>query len=341
MIPHILWKGTELVLLDQRELPQREKYLLCKDVTQVAEAIVEMAVRGAPVIGIVAALGVVLEARKAQRENPSAIRQKVLASIETLASTRPTARNLFWALERMKKKMESAEDEALMEALEEEALKIWQEDVEANKAIGRFGAELISPGTALLTHCNAGALATGGYGTALGIIRRAWEEGKVKRVFATETRPLLQGARLTAWELSQEGIPVTLVVDGAVGYLMAKGLVEAVVVGADRITSRGDVANKIGTYTLAVLAKRHGIPFFVAAPLSTFDLSLEEGNSIPIEERDPSEVLAFRDQRTAPERVEALNPAFDVTPAELISAIVTEKGILWPPLEESIKGILQ
>lgn len=323
---HIRWEGDRLLLLDQRLLPQ-EVYRTCETAEDVARCIREMVVRGAPAIGIVAALGVALAAKR----DPLRARERALEAIGLLSRTRPTARNLFFALERMEGVIRS-EPKDLPQALEAEAMRIWQEDLEANRAIGRYGAELLPEGSRVLTHCNAGALATGGYGTALGIIRRAFELGKVKEVLASETRPFLQGARLTAWELKKDGIPVRIVVEGAVGYLMAKGMVDAVVVGADRVTARGDIANKIGTYNLAYLAKGHGIPFYVAAPMSTFDLQLLSGDEIPIEERDPEEVLSLGGRRVAPEGVEALNPSFDVTPAELITAIVTERGVLWPPL---------
>lgn len=339
MAEPILWKKTELLLLDQRLLPKREEYLRCLDARDVAKAIKEMAVRGAPAIGIAAAFGVALEAIRAL-EVGDPVKQRAERAIKLLGSCRPTARNLFWALERMEGVLQKGEPE-IAQALEEEALRIWQEDIAANRTMGRLGAKLLPEGARVLTHCNAGALATGGYGTALGVIRSARERGRLREVFATETRPLLQGARLTAWELSREGIPVTLVVEGAVGHLMARKMVDAVVVGADRITSRGDVANKIGTYPLAVMARRHGVPFYVVAPSSTFDLKIEQGSSIPIEERDPEEVLSFGGKRIAPEGVRALNPAFDVTPAELVSAIITERGVIWPPLQEAIARLLR
>jgi len=324
---HILFERDTLFILDQRLLPWEEKYVECKSAEDVAWAIKEMVIRGAPAIGIVAAFGVVLQAKR----NPSRAKEEALRAIELLKKTRPTAKNLFWALERMKAILQSKTTD-LISALEREALTIWREDLEVNKAIATNGAKLLGPSTRVLTHCNAGGLATGGYGTALGIIKKAFEEGKILRVYATETRPWLQGARLTAWELKREGIPVTLVVDSAVGYLMSKGLVDAVIVGADRVTSRGDVANKIGTYTIAVLAHRHDVPFYVAAPLSTFDMELLKGEEILIEERDEKEVLEISGKRIAPEGVNALNPSFDITPAEIIKAIITEKGVLWPPL---------
>ena len=332
MIEHIRWEKERLLLLDQRRLPEEEVYLECRRAEEVAGAIRSMAVRGAPAIGIVAALGVALEAR----HDPS----RVDEAVEILRRTRPTAQNLFWALERMRRRYKRERGKDLASALEEEALRIWSEDVEANRRMAEAGSPLIGKGARILTHCNAGALATGGYGTALGLIRRAHEEGKGIRVFATETRPLLQGARLTAWELSREGIPVSVITDNAAGHLMQRGQIGAVVVGADRITARGDTANKIGTYPLAVLAREHGIPFYVVAPSSTFDLSIARGDEITIEERDQEEVLNLYGRRIAPHGVRALNPAFDVTPAELITAIVTEKGIIWPPLEKGIRELL-
>jgi len=324
---HILFERDTLFILDQRLLPWEEKYVECKSAEDVAWAIKEMVIRGAPAIGIVAALGVVLQVKK----NPSRAKEEALRAIELLKNTRPTAKNLFWALERMRAILQSKTTD-LISDLEREALTIWREDLEVNKAIATNGAKLLGSSSRVLTHCNAGGLATGGYGTALGVIKKAFEEGKIFQVYATETRPWLQGARLTTWELKREGIPVTLVVDSAVGYLMSKGLVDAVIVGADRVTSRGDVANKIGTYTIAVLAHRHGVPFYVVAPLSTFDLELLKGEEVLIEERDKREVLEIFGKRIAPEGVNALNPSFDITPAEIIKAIITEKGVLWPPL---------
>ena len=324
---HILFERNTLFILDQRLLPWEEKYVECKSAEDVAWAIKEMVIRGAPAIGIVAAFGVVLQAKR----NPSRAKEEALRAIELLKKTRPTAKNLFWALERMRAILQSKTTD-LISDLEREAFTIWREDLEVNKAIATNGAKLLGPSSRVLTHCNAGGLATGGYGTALGIIKRAFEEGKILRVYATETRPWLQGARLTAWELKREGIPVTLVVDSAVGYLMSKGLVDAVIVGADRVTSKGDVVNKIGTYTIAVLAHRHDVPFYVAAPLSTFDMELLKGEEVLIEERDEREVLDISGKRIAPEGVNALNPSFDITPAEIIKAIITEKGVLWPPL---------
>jgi methylthioribose-1-phosphate isomerase len=312
----IRWKGDRLELLDQRELPDKTVYVACRTAAEVARAIRDMVVRGAPAIGCAAAFGVVLDKGSNQ-------------AYEVLAKSRPTAVNLFWALERMKK----AKD------LEAEARAIYEEDLAANRAMGKIGAELIPERARVMTHCNAGALATAGYGTALGVIRAS--KGKNISVIANETRPYLQGARLTAWELVQEGIPCTLITDSMAGHLMSKGEVDVVVVGADRIAANGDVANKIGTYALAVLAKRHGIPFYVAAPLSTFDPKIPDGSHIPIEERPAAEVTGYRGTRWAPEGVAVRNPAFDVTPAELVTGIICEKGIASPPYRESIAALLK
>jgi methylthioribose-1-phosphate isomerase len=312
----IRWKGDRLELLDQRLLPDKMAYVTCRSAEDVARAIKDMVVRGAPAIGCAAAFGVVLS--KGSR-----------ISYEVLSQSRPTAVNLFWALERMKK----AQD------LEAEAIAIYEEDLAANRELGRLGAALIPERARVMTHCNTGALATAGYGTALGVIRAS--KSKSVSVIANETRPYLQGARLTAWELVQEGIPCTLITDSMAGHLMSCGEVDVIVVGADRIAANGDVANKIGTYTLAVLAQRHRIPFYVAAPRSTFDLGIPDGSHIPIEERPAGEVTGYRDARWAPQGVQVRNPAFDVTPAELVTGIICEKGIAYPPYPESISRLLQ
>jgi methylthioribose-1-phosphate isomerase len=311
----IRWKGDRLELLDQRLLPDKTEYVTCRTAEEVASAIRDMVVRGAPAIGCAAAFGVVLS-----KGSPH--------SYEVLANSRPTAVNLFWALERMKK----AQD------LEAEARAIYEEDLAANRAIGRIGSQLIAERARVMTHCNTGALATAGYGTALGVIRSSKDKGI--SVIANETRPYLQGARLTAWELVQEGIPCTLITDSMAGHLMSRGEVDVVVVGADRIAANGDVVNKIGTYALAVMAQRHGIPFYVAAPLSTFDAKIPDGSHIPIEERPAEEVTGYRGTRWAPQGVAVRNPAFDVTPAELVTGIITEKGIASPPYRESIAALL-
>jgi methylthioribose-1-phosphate isomerase len=310
----IRWRGDRLQLLDQRFLPDKTIYVTCRTAEQVAKAIKDMVVRGAPAIGCAAAFGVVLG--KGSKK-----------AFHVLAKSRPTAVNLFWALERMKKATD----------LEAEAKAIYEADVAANHAIGELGAPLIAERARVMTHCNAGALATAGYGTALGVIRSA--KGKKISVIANETRPYLQGARLTAWEMVQENIPCTLITDNMAGHMMSRGEVDVVVVGADRIAANGDVANKIGTYALAVMAKRHGIPFYVAAPLSTFDRDIPDGSHIPIEERPGDEVLGYRKMRWAPKGVQVRNPAFDVTPAELITGIISEKGIAMPPNLETIRRL--
>jgi methylthioribose-1-phosphate isomerase len=311
----IRWKGDRLELLDQRLLPDKTVYVICRTAEEVANAIKDMVVRGAPAIGCAAAFGVVLGKGNEQ-------------AYEVLAKSRPTAVNLFWALERMKK----AKD------LEKEALAIFAEDLAANREIGRLGAGLIGERARVMTHCNTGALATAGYGTALGVIRSSKDKGI--SVIANETRPYLQGARLTAWELVQEGIPCTLITDSMAGHFMSKGEVDVVVVGADRIAANGDVVNKIGTYALAVLAKRHGIPFYVAAPLSTFDLKIPDGSHILIEERPAEEVTGYRGTRWAPEGVGVRNPAFDVTPAELVTGIICEKGIVLAPDRAKLQALI-
>lgn len=311
----IRWLGERLELLDQRLLPDKTTYVTCRTADEVAAAIRHMVVRGAPAIGCAAAFGVVLG--KGSKE-----------AFDVLAKSRPTAVNLFWALERMKK----AKD------LEAEARSIFEEDLAANRAIGRNGAELIAPRARILTCCNTGALATAGYGTALGVVRSS--KDKHVSLIACETRPYLQGARLTAWECVQEGIPCTLITDNMAGHLMSRGEVDVVVVGADRIAANGDVANKIGTYALAVLARRHGIPFYVAAPLSTFDASIADGSQIPIEERPAEEVTGYRDTRWAPQGIAVRNPAFDVTPAELVTGIICEKGVVLKPNRERLQALI-
>ena len=311
----IRWRGDRLELLDQRLLPGKKVYITCRTAEQVAKAIKDMVVRGAPAIGCAAAFGVVLG--KGSKK-----------AYDVLAKSRPTAVNLFWALERMKHACD----------LEAEARAIYAEDLAANRAIGELGAELIKERSRVMTHCNTGALATAGHGTALGVIRSA--KGKKISVIDNETRPYLQGARLTAWECVQEGIPVTLITDNMAGHLMSRGEVDVVIVGADRIAANGDVANKIGTYALAVMAKRHGIPFYVAAPSSTFDPKIPDGSHIPIEERPGDEVTGYRKVRWAPKGVKVRNPAFDVTPAELITGIISEKGIAMPPNPETIRKLI-
>jgi len=319
------WTGESLELLDQRRLPDEVVYLACRDAEEVASAIREMVVRGAPAIGCAAAFGYALAARAGG---------DLAHAAALLAASRPTAVNLFWALARMRTTRGA-------QAAEAEALAIHSEDIAANKALGAHGAALIPQGARIMTHCNAGALATAGHGTALGIVRSAHAAGKRVAVIANETRPYLQGARLTAWEMLQEGIPVTLEADVAAGHLISHGEVDLVLVGADRIAANGDVANKIGTYALAVLAQRHGLPFYVAAPCSTFDLTLADGQAIPIEERSADEVMGFRTERWAPRGVAVRNPAFDVTPAQLVSAIVCERGVIERPDRARIGALLR
>jgi len=325
------WNKDHLEMIDQRLLPVEFEYVSCDSAASVAESIRTMVVRGAPAIGVAAAYGVALEARRMRHAARLAFNDAMNSGFELLATSRPTAVNLFWALERMKHLWQSfgeASFEAIASRLLDEAHTMLEEDILINRAMGAYGAALLPDGARVLTHCNAGALATAGHGTALGVFRSAIEAGKRISVIADETRPFLQGARLTAWEMVQEKIPVTLITDNMSGHLMRRGEIDAVVVGTDRVAANGDVANKIGTYMVAVLAHRHGIPFYVACPLSTIDLSIPSGDGIPIEERDPDEVKGYRDCRWAPEGVSIRNPAFDVTPAELVTGLITEKGIV-------------
>ena len=327
------WHEGRVRLIDQRQLPGQVVYLDCADHHEVAEAIRNLSVRGAPAIGIAAAMGLALGARSIQTRDPDHFLRELSRIADELAATRPTAVNLFWALDRMKRVAASSRNlgAALVTRLIDESQAILDEDIAMNRAMGKIGATLIEGGDTILTHCNAGALATGGYGTALGVIRAAWEDGKKIRVIADETRPVLQGARLTAWELMQDDIPVTLITDNMAGALMREGRIQRCIVGADRIAANGDVANKIGTYGVAVLARYHGLPFYVAAPTSTLDLSITSGAHIPIEARDPREVTHVHGlAHIAPDGVDVANPAFDVTPADLITAIITEKGAFRP-----------
>ena len=336
------WRDGRLELIDQRLLPGKFEYLSCSSAADVALAIRAMAVRGAPAIGCAAAFGVALEARREKRLAAGAFSDAMELAFRTLAESRPTAVNLFWALERMRSVLTEARDpESAAERLTEAALALFSADLAANRAIGRAGAALIPDGARVLTHCNTGALATAGHGTALGVVRSARDAGKRISVIASETRPYLQGARLTAWELIQERIPVTLITDSTAGHLMARGQVDLVIVGADRIAANGDVANKIGTYSLSVLAERHGLPFYVAAPLSTIDTSIADGASIPIEERGAAEVTGYGGVRWAPEGVAVANPAFDVTPAALVSALFTEKGVVERPDAAKIRSLFE
>jgi methylthioribose-1-phosphate isomerase len=338
----IEWKGDRIRILDQRRLPQEVGYLDCRDATAVAKAIQTMAIRGAPAIGVAAAMGIALAAKKVRFINPRAFTKAVEKVCQQVRKTRPTAVNLFWAVDRMERILDQVPAhgvEETRERLVKEALEILREDIEVNRKIGTYGKRLIKNGDGVLTHCNAGALATGGYGTALGVIYGAWEQGKRFHVFVDETRPMLQGCRLTAWELVQQKIPATVITDNMAGALMREGKINLVLVGADRIASNGDTANKIGTYSLAVLSKWHGIPFYVAAPASTLDLTLASGRDIPIEQRDMKEVTHFRGSRITPKGVKAFNPAFDVTPHSMIHAIVTEKGIVRKPFVRNLKRI--
>ncbi|MCX8162049.1 MAG: S-methyl-5-thioribose-1-phosphate isomerase [Candidatus Bathyarchaeota archaeon] len=334
-------KHGSLYILDQNLLPGRVEYIECRSAEDVADCIVRMRIRGAPAIGVAAAYGLALSIVRYQAGDLEGLRNELERAYKLLRSTRPTAYNLFWALDRVRRRiLEACSVNEAKEIALNEAMRIEEEDIEANRRIGLYGKELIEDGDRILTHCNAGALATAGWGTALGVIRSAVADGKKVKVYATETRPRLQGARLTAFELSNEGIPVTLITDGMVGFVMARGYIDKVVVGADRIALNGDTANKIGTYTIAVLARRHGIPFYVAAPTSTIDPGIRSGDNIPIEYRSQDEVLEIGGVRIAPDGVEALNPAFDITPGELITAIITEKGIVRPPYIENIPRIL-
>lgn len=337
MHPVVEWKNNKVYMIDQRLLPLEEKFIEHSNYQEVARSITDMVVRGAPAIGVAAAMGVALGVLHS-RQNDEGEFEKI---IHTLASTRPTAVNLFWALERMKRvfALYKHEPTLLKEKMIAEAIAIDLEDLEINKRIGANGQELLSSGQTALTHCNAGALATSGYGTALGVIRAAHEKGKKISVIAGETRPYLQGARLTVWELQQDRIPVRLMTDNMAGYIMSRGLADLVIVGADRIAGNGDAANKIGTYSLAVLANYHKIPFYVAAPISTIDFTLKSGQEIPIEERSKDEVIHFMKQRTARPETDVFNPAFDVTPHTLITAIITEKKILFPDFTAAIDSL--
>jgi methylthioribose-1-phosphate isomerase len=344
MAETITWKNNQVVMIDQRKLPLQETYVVCKDYRSVIRAVRQMVIRGAPAIGVAAAMGVALGALKIRTQDRDRFEARLDAICHEIAAARPTAVNLTWAVDRMKRVVAQAghqQVKSLQSRLVAEAKKILVEDIAINRAIGRHGQRLLKDRTRVLTHCNAGALATGGYGTALGVVRSAVEAGKRIEVLADETRPFLQGARLTAWELAEAGIPVTVIADNAAGYLMQQGEVDAVIVGADRIAANGDVANKIGTYMVAVLAKTHKIPFYVAAPLSTIDASVKTGKEIPIETRDDQEVTHFKGKRTVPDGVGAQNPAFDVTPHRYVSAIITEKGVIKPPFRANLAKVMK
>ncbi len=339
MHPVVEWKNNKVYMIDQRLLPLEEKFIEHSNYQQVARSIKDMVVRGAPAIGVSAAMGIALGVMAIKPNGNLDTDFKEIT--DTLSATRPTAVNLFWAVERMKKVFHLWKQDLaiLKEKMKEEAIAIDKEDVKINRQIGANGQTLLKSGQTILTHCNAGALATAGYGTALGVIRAAIENGKDIRVVADETRPYLQGARLTVWELQQDNIPVTLITDNMAGYMMAKGRIDGVIVGADRIAGNGDTANKIGTYSVAILANYHKIPFYVAAPVSTIDFTLESGKQIPIEERNKEEVIHFMKQQTARPETNVFNPAFDVTPHHLITAIITEKKVLYPDFKEAIDSL--
>jgi methylthioribose-1-phosphate isomerase len=338
----IEWLSDRVRILDQTRLPREEVYLELSRYQDIASAVVELKIRGAPAIGIVVAYGVALGALKIESTARDEFRQQLRDISRSLAATRPTARNLFWAIDRMDKVAEAGKDiDQIKKALVDEAIKIHHDQIEADQKLSQLGAELIEDGATILTHCNTGALATAGYGTALGVIKKAAQQGKKLKVVVTETRPLLQGARLTTWELQKAGIPFTLVTDSMAGYFMSREQISCVIVGADRIAANGDTANKIGTYTLAVLAKEHGIPFYVAAPTTTLDMTLDKGIDIPIEERSQEEVTHIQGAAIVPEGTQAANPAFDVTPHENITAIITEKGIIKEPYGEGLKALFE
>lgn len=348
MFKTIEWTDDGVRMIDQTRLPAEEVYLTCRDYREVAEAIRSMVIRGAPAIGVAAAMGVALGIRASAAAGVTELRGDFETIACAISETRPTAVNLFWAVKRMREVFEAALTEGggdgekvarVKDRLIAEAQRVLAEDIAVNQAIGRHGAALLEDSSTVLTHCNAGALATGGYGTALGVIRAALEAGKKISVFADETRPFLQGARLTAWELAKDHIPVTLITDSMAGHFMRQGTIRAAIVGADRIAANGDVANKIGTYTVAVLARESRIPFYVAAPLSTIDLSLASGDQIPIEERSPAEVTRLAGVRIAPEEVAARHPAFDVTPHRYVTAIITERGVVREPYVQSLKAL--
>ena len=343
MLPTIAWHDTDIVMIDQRKLPSAEVYVTCRTVNEVAKAITTMVIRGAPAIGVCAAMGLALGAARSKATGTKQFTTEFQRNSDLLASTRPTAVNLFWAIERMKQAFSAGalageSVDQLKARLRTEADRIHDDDVASCRAIGAHGATLVPEVARILTHCNAGALATAGYGTALGVIRGAVAAGRKVRVLADETRPFLQGARLTAWELVNDGIDTTVITDNMAGAIMRAGEIDLVVVGADRIAANGDTANKIGTYTVAVLAKEHGIPFYVAAPWSTIDLATPDGNAIPIEERNAREVTHVGANQLTPEGAHIRNPSFDVTPHKFITAIITERGIIKPPFFENLRA---
>lgn len=343
----IYWEDNAVVMIDQNALPLEEKYLVCRDYREVVQAIKNLTIRGAPAIGVAAAMGIALGTLHLTPVSQEEFKTSFYEVCAQLSQTRPTARNLFWGIERMKKCFENALSsggnnyEMIKQSLVNEAVRICEEDIAINRKMGINGRSLIRDGDSILTHCNAGALATAGCGTALGVVRAAFEEGKRIHIFVDETRPVLQGARLTAWEMMRENIPATLITDNMAGFLMKQGKINKVIVGADRIAANGDAANKIGTYSIAVLAKAHQIPFYVAAPLSTIDMTIKSGDEIPIEERSSDEVTSFRGVKTAPDGMSVYNPAFDVTPNRYITAIITERGVVMPPFQKNLKGLFR
>ena len=346
MLPTVAWENGEIVMVDQRKLPGQEVYVHCKTAPEVARAIKNMVIRGAPAIGVSAAMGIALGMRRSKASGTRQFAVEFNKTCDLMAGTRPTAVNLFWAIDRMKRVLATGVQagksvDELKDLLEEEARAIHDEDVESCRTMGRFGADVVPDGARILTHCNAGALATAGYGTALGVIRAAAERGKVRQVFADETRPFLQGARLTAWELVRDHVPTTVIAESMAGPLMRRGDIDVVVVGADRIAANGDVANKIGTYTVAMMASFHHIPFYVAAPLSTIDLATASGDDIPIEQRSARELTHLGPTQLTPEGASVWNPAFDVTPARLIAGIITERGIARPDYSESLRRLFE
>jgi len=337
----IKWKDDSVSILDQRKLPHHEEYNDYKNYLYVVSAIKDMEVRGAPAIGITAAMGIALAAAGFTSEKPDAFKNKMEKVMSEFAASRPTAVNLFWAIDRMRSIIDTAGDvPGTVKRLREESVKILEEDVAANREMGKLGSKFLEDGDVVMTHCNAGALATGGFGTALGVIRAAIEEGKKIEVIACETRPYLQGARLTAWELMQDNIPVTVITDNMAGHFMKEGVIKKIIVGADRVAANGDVANKIGTYTHSVVAKKHNIPFYIAAPISTLDPNTATGADIVIEERSVEEVAYIKSELIVPEGVKIFNPSFDVTPAENISAIITEKGVVENPAGKGIAEVI-
>ncbi len=344
MIQTLEWTPRGVVFIDQTKLPTEEVYVTCTTHEQVADVIRNMVVRGAPAIGVAAAMGIALGVKNSKAENGADLKKEFDQICETIRQTRPTAVNLFWAIRRMTEKFERIRIRPIAQIkqeLVEESQRMHAEDIAANQAMGRHGATLMPASGGVLTHCNAGALATAGYGTALGVIRAAVEQGKKIHVYADETRPFLQGSRLTAWELMKDGIPTTVISDNMAGAMMAQGKIGAIVVGADRIAANGDVANKIGTYTVAVLAKENGIPFYVAAPISTVDLATPDGSQIPIEQRNAREVTHIAGKQMTPDGVEVENPAFDVTPAKYVAAIITERGVARAPYTESLRKLAE